>query len=325
MGATDQNLISFSLAIVLLFLSPVTWGSVAQPPFSYEIRVTDKDKKLSSQRDLLVKNLAAAVEIWNEKIWMRGHLRLELAIETTATGTPDAASTTNVAIEQSPKLVLEESAGHLLRTGKAVHPGQPDLRIRVSAKYLSEEAWLDPQPKKRLAPVPKDRTDFVSVCLHELAHAFGINGFLRQQNAALSLFDKFVIKTAQGFAFDGPTVRRVYGGPLPLTANSSSQNFYHYDHREPHLQSGLMNGQHFWRGHRYQIEPIDLAILSDLGLRLRHPLSPPPKPTLPFAFNSQTKKNLSDKFIYLAEGSAAEKRLFLRASALARENGELKP
>jgi hypothetical protein len=38
--------------------------------------------------------------------------------------------------------------------------------------------WIDPDPRARSDGIPERRIDGVSLFLHELAHVFGMNGFL---------------------------------------------------------------------------------------------------------------------------------------------------
>ncbi len=87
--------------------------------------------------------------------------------------------------------------------------------------YLRNQLWFDPNPTQRTAPVPADKTDAMSVFLHELAHAFAFNGWRdgdHRQPAGdyLSTFDQHVIEDGDILFFNGPEAMRQYGDrPVP--------------------------------------------------------------------------------------------------------------
>jgi Ca2+-binding RTX toxin-like protein len=66
--------------------------------------------------------------------------------------------------------------------------------------------------------------------------------------------------------FDGPNARAVYGNAVPLTNN----NYTHYGNVNAppggNPLAGLMNGVAFYRGTRYEISALDLAVMADLGM-----------------------------------------------------------
>jgi hypothetical protein len=116
------------------------------------------------------------------------------------------------------------------------------------------------------------------VFLHELGHAFVFNGFRNPATGLLpnspsdpdridgSTFD--VLETFNGthWFFNGPRATELYGGPVPIT----SGNDFHLGNNSPapgsDLIPDLMNGIVFFRGSRYDISPLDLAIAADTGV-----------------------------------------------------------
>lgn len=174
--------------------------------------------------------------------------------------------------------LYEQGAAHELRTGIDVNGAAPDIEINLGINgYLQNELWFDPDPGLRLAVVPFDRTDAMSVFLHEYGHAFGFNGWRDATTGALpgayaSTFDA-LLQPAQGLGagalwLTSPAAMAQYGGPVPLTVG----NYAHLGNRVSGLGTDLlpdlMNGVVFYRGTRYAISALDLAVMQDLGLPL---------------------------------------------------------
>lgn len=251
------------IATLCLFTAP------AHAAFSYSVAVQDPSATLTAKtKAAVLANLDGAIQQWKKAIKMNGKLKILIKMEVTPYATVDCSSTGNTWSGYRNKLsVYEEGASYTIRTGANVKPGSPDMVIRINPAYLQNEAWLDPRPALRIDPVPANKIDFVSVLTHELAHAFGFNGFVDQASGQpnpeyLSVFDSFIKRDASGVYFTGPQAMRVYGGPIPLTA----KNYYHYASlNDPALLGGIMNGISFAYGNRYSLSAIDLAILQDLG------------------------------------------------------------
>jgi len=193
-------------------------------------------------------------------------------------------STTYVANEVlngSETRVYMQGAAGKLRTG--VDPNGSDYDIEISIgqdlQYLSQELWFDPDPNARTAPVPLNQTDAMSVCLHELGHAWGFNGWRDRSSGDgpppfgtpplpyLSTFDTWLDESQlPDFAWQGPATSVRYGADVPLTAG----NIFHYGNAAPGPGSDLipflMNGVVFYRGSRYFISPLELATLADANV-----------------------------------------------------------
>src|SRR5262249_48119911 len=155
---------------------------------------------------------------WKKAIKMTGKLKILIKMEVTPFGTVDCSSAGNTWSGYRNGLsVYEEGAAYTIRAGSNVRPGQPDSVIRINPAYLRSQAWLDPRPLQRIDRVPINKIDFVSVLTHELAHAFGFNGFIDQASGQFnsgfrSVFDAFIKRDASGVYFTGPNAMRVYGG-----------------------------------------------------------------------------------------------------------------
>jgi hypothetical protein len=141
----------------------------------------------------------------------------------------------------SGRTLVQESAGWEIATGFDPTPAFPDILIGFQPHYLQNELWFDPNPFLRTAPVPGDRTDAMSVVLHELAHAFGFNGFRDQMTGVLnplflSGYDALTTFAGPRLFFVGERAQNVFGGPVPLTFPMSARlnNYHHWGTQATH-------------------------------------------------------------------------------------------
>ncbi len=164
----------------------------------------------------------------------------------------------------------ELGAAYEARTGIDPNGAMQDAIITLNTAYTSSELWFDPNPAARTAPVPSNRTDAVSVFLHELGHVFMFNGWRDGLNGQLpsnyqSPFDRFSGFDGD-FWFSGSTSQGLYGGGVPLTFGSAK----HLGNQPPRpgsdLIPDLMNGVALYRGQRYDISTLDLAVGLDCGV-----------------------------------------------------------
>lgn len=186
----------------------------------------------------------------------------------------------------------EQGATHELLSGIDGNGALPDVEINIGINgYLQQELWFDPDPVQRQAVVPGNRTDAVSVLLHEWGHVFGFNGWMDGGTGALpgayaSSFDTQVELQAGAagpwLVFGGAQAMGLYGGAVPLTFGSAVHvgNGSGSGHDGLGLLGDLMNGVGFLRGTRYAISALDLAMLADAGVPLLAPV-PVPEPAAP--------------------------------------------
>ena len=186
--------------------------------------------------------------------------------------------------------IYEQGAAHEWRTGVDANGDAPDVVITLgSGGYLQNELWFDPDPLRMAGVVPSERTDAFSVLMHEWGHAFGFNGWLDGSTGLApgnygSTFDALVTP-AQGVAgntlvFSGAQASSLYGSAVPLTFG----NYGHLGNSGARdgasLIPDLMNGEIFYRGTRYEVSAMDLAIMADIGLPMAAVASvPEPAPT----------------------------------------------
>jgi hypothetical protein len=180
--------------------------------------------------------------------------------------------------------LFETGAADLYRTGMLPLGSPPDVDIDLNPDYLHNELSFVPL-------VPSNKTDALSVFTHELGHAIGFNGYLDSNSGTVpsdangpyeSTYDQFIASTPGGPFFTGPRAEAVYGNlfnagaptPVPLTTFAGTEALYHLGNGDINtvtcptsgLLADLMNGVAFCRGQRYDISPLDLAILADTGL-----------------------------------------------------------
>jgi hypothetical protein len=245
--------------------------------FHYTVNLTDSAHLAGSTETLLVTDLQAALDDWSHYIAGQGTLVVQLNITSTATGRANGGSTSVVSngVTADGKQLVEQSSVYELLTGQHAPGDASDITINVDPAYVGT-LFLNPSPGGPAQAIPGNEVDAVSVFRHELAHSFGILGYYNQDGSLLfggayrSKFDTLVQIGSGGSAyFVGPTAKAVYGAPIPLTTDSTTQNYYHFANSvsDP-LGQDLMNGQFFYYGTSYPISTVDVAVLQDIGVPL---------------------------------------------------------
>jgi VCBS repeat-containing protein len=242
--------------------------------FAHTVRVVDPNGLATDQYEELVSNLSAAVNNWARYITGQGSIDIDLVI-TQENANASAASTTNTPIGTfEGKTLVRDSVPHELMTGEDLNGAAADGTVFVPIGYLQTFLWLDPNPAGRTDPVPGDKTDGLSVFMHEFGHVLGMTGFGEPDGTltgeTASVYDSLITFMGDNAFFSGQTAASVFGGPVPLSnPNRGNQNNYAHYGRETSdgLDANLMEGNtFFFNGTRYDIEQIDLAIMRDMGL-----------------------------------------------------------
>jgi PEP-CTERM motif len=254
-----------------------------------EVQFGDNAAFYSSYHADLARAASAAAQGWTQHL-AGDYSGLDLTVRINFVSLPTATGrslTSGFAGELADGTTLwHQGAMHELMTGVDPNGSEPDVEINIGTDgYLQHELWFDPDPWQRLTLVPADRTDAVSVLLHEWGHALAFNGWRDGHTGALtggyaSTFDAQVDSWtgADGLAlmFSGSQSLALHGAAVPLTLG----NYAHLGNAAGRVGEGLigdlMNGVQFERGTRYEVSPLNLAMLRDMGVPV---LSAVPEPT----------------------------------------------
>ena len=186
----------------------------------------------ATERAQLGSHVAAAGQLWVRELAIDGPRSIEVTI-----GIDDARPTANGGSVTSAFVgvaggrdLFEQGAAAELRSGADPNGAAADIRITFNTTYLRNELWFDPAPALRTATVPPDRTDAMSVLLHEFGHALAYNGFANPANGVpqptfWSTFDRWMIPgPPTPVRFAGPRASAAYGSNPDLTIN----NIFHW-------------------------------------------------------------------------------------------------
>jgi len=275
MATTARSVLTFGLVIsaaVAALCQPLR----ADAAITFQVSFNDPGSLYSAYYDRIRSNVISAGNEWAGFFGSNYNASLQVQLSFADIATASGASLTNSYVGVSSGIATyEQGAAYEIRTGLDPNGAAPDLRITIGRNgYLQNELWFDPSPNRQSVAVPSNRTDARSVFLHEFGHAFAFNGWRNGQTGTLpggyqSTFDAWVTTGSyQGqpqLFFTGSSARSLYGGPVPLTYG----NYGHLGNAAPRpgskLIPDLMNGVSFYRGSRYHVTPLDLAILNDTG------------------------------------------------------------
>lgn len=262
---------------------------------------------LSSQ-SLFQRNVAAAAAEWGARIDSTETLLIRVESDNSSPRLGGTFSNGLTIGQVGVRDLLEPGPLSRIRTG--ANPGATffgfDILISINAQFVDDFYWIDTEPEQRTSAVPFDRSDLISVLMHELGHGLGMAGLrsfaddatygtlhptaLQSIDNASSFGGNGLVEDAMGnpnpMFFTGAASSAIYGGPVPL-ANVGrldflfSQNFYHLGTcTDPAILTGsLMNGCSTPIGARLDISAIDLAVFEDLG----YPTVPEPSVALSIA------------------------------------------
>jgi hypothetical protein len=276
------------ILIAILFLSSAT---PATAQVQYTVTTLDLPADVRPLEPLIKSNLIAAARAWSDFIDARP-CRIEITFRldpaaSSGRGSGRSAVSARLADQKhAGRLVSEQGWASILRTGIDPNGDKPDIEIVFEPAYFMT-LWWDPRPDLRTDPVPQHKLDAYSVVLHELGHALAFNGWIDPKTGELpgqfiSTYDRHVKFDGKNFFFTGPESVKLWGRPVPL---ARTRNNYHHVCETPTaqdapLKADLMNGIVMEYGHRYDISPLDRAILQDCNIPLK-PLKDKRKLPLP--------------------------------------------
>jgi len=252
--------------------------------WNYSVQLNDPSGAGSSADAALDYDLLQALGLWTQYILGAGTLTVALNIKSTEQGRESGGWDAATAVGTNGALTVYEGSGQYeLMTGQHLAGTSSDVTINIDPSYFQ---YLDLEfGLTYSSDVPADKYNPIVVFLHELMHGFGMAGYYDQSGNLPgnyeSTFDKYIVKTGSGAVFTGPHAEAVYGGPVPITTDSTfGENYGHFGNtvsdisRDPSsvqdpLTLDLMNGVVFYFDYRYPISALDLAVLQDIGYTLR--------------------------------------------------------
>lgn len=182
------------------------------------------------ERAAITSHVQAAGAFWVRELELAGARSIEVEIGLDDTRpTANGGSVTSVFVGVAGgRDVFEQGMAGELRTGLDPNAAAVDVRITFNTNYLRNELWFDPNPSVRNLPVPSNRTDAMSVILHEFGHALAYNGFANPASGQppatfWSPFDQWMLP-GNPVLFSGPRVLINFGSAPELTRN----NIFHW-------------------------------------------------------------------------------------------------
>ena len=261
-----------------IFCGVIVVCAMSQPrlnaALTTQVTIIDPEGQFTDLHDSITSHLQAAMAHWGRFIDGSASFETEVLFDSSV-ATATGASVSSTFVETIGELtVFEQGMAGQIRTGIDPEPEKPDFRIQINPDYLRNELWFDTNPYLRTQPVPIDRTDAVSIFLHEIGHGLAFNGWRNPTTGELhpgnfaSPYDLLTEFNGIVSFFTGPQAVALYGGPVPQTVG----RFRHLGNDLPFpgqdLTSDLMNGVDFFRGFRYDISDLNLAILEDVGVEM---------------------------------------------------------
>jgi hypothetical protein len=265
-----KRLARSTTAIALMAVSLV--GARAHAAINYSIAFDDPTNALNATvRPLLESHAIAAGQRWAN--FLVGDADIEVVIRANAAiPFAEGRSVASSFVENNGAFdVFEQGMTAELRTGVDPNGADHDVVIEINPTYVDDELWFDPDPVARTEPVDVNRTDAMSTFLHEFGHALGFSGWINGTTGGFpgnyqSTYDEQINFDGQNFFATGPAATALYGGPVPLTFGNVSHVANFSPRPGEDLLLDVMNGLVFYRGTRYEISPLDLALLNDAGV-----------------------------------------------------------
>jgi hypothetical protein len=253
----------------------------ANAAITYSVSFNDPFSQATSLYSAIDSHVGAALAVWGASLTGSASVAVQVDISSTTPRATGSSAASGFVRAVGSYNIFEQGLAYELRTGMDPNGAAADVVLTLNPNYLANELWFDPSPTLRSAAVASNRTDAMSVFLHEMGHAIGFNGWGDAVTGAppttyRSTWDDLVSFNGANSFFKGAQAVSLYGAPVPITYGN---NFHLGNLPGPGagLVPDLMNGVQFTRGTRYNVSSMDLAILSDMGVGVVS-TSPVPEP-----------------------------------------------
>lgn len=256
------------IALVVTFF---LFQEIASAGINFSVSFDDPNGDLAAAAGLLQSHAVAAGKLWANHLVGNASIEVVIRKNSTIPYAEGTSVTSNFVHKNGTLDVFEQGMAAEIRTGTDPNGAAPDVVIEINPDYVYNELWFDPDPYARTAIVDINRTDAMSTFLHEFGHALGYNGWINSTNGTYpgnyqSTFDERISFDGTNFYFNGAEAVTRYGNPVPLTYG----NLPHVANFSPRpgqdLILDVMNGLVFYRGSRYFIDPLNIAMLRDAGV-----------------------------------------------------------
>lgn len=259
-------------ARALLVALALTSAAGAQAAWTYTVDVLGGSPTASSFERAIASNVAAALDLWTRHLAGGASIEVEIELTDQVVRAGGYSRTSGFVRYDGGREVYEQGVAHEIRTGLDPNGAAADLRIQLNNDYAANELWFDPKPERRATIVPVERTDAVSLFAHELGHAIAFNGWWDEPQGRMPLhygstWDLNTYYDGSMHYFTGAAATTLHGGPVPVTAG----NNWHIGNAAgagSDLLDDLMNGVSLYRGTRYDVSALDLAMLQDMGVTM---------------------------------------------------------
>lgn len=261
----------FKTLVALLVVCGALSSHSANAAINFNVSFNDPNGDLAASASLIESHIQAAGRLWANHLVGNANIEVVVRPSLAVPYAEGRSFTSNFVRNNGTRDVFEQGMAAEIRSGIDPNGADPDVDIEINPVYVSDELWFDPDPSSRTATVDINRTDAMSTFLHEFGHALGYNGWINGTDGTYpgdyqSTYDERTSFDGTNFFFNGPEAIAVYGSPVPLTY----ANVAHVANFAPRpgedLILDVMNGLVFYRGSRYQISPLNIAMLRDAGV-----------------------------------------------------------